>query len=130
MIFVEGKTYATVWSVKPAENGKYIDLQITTGEKDADGNWTKSSWFPRVIGHALNSLKNVKEKDRILIKKAKLTNERREQEDGSYRSYFHFIILEAEIAGATTGESSAPSRSHLTPSDVLQEEEKDDDCPW
>lgn len=127
MIFVEGKTYATVWKVKPAESGKYIDLQITTGEKDADDNWTNSTWFPRVIGHALNSLKNVKEKDRILIKKAKFSNERIEQEDGTYRSFFHFLILEAELANGTTSKTTTTSKPQPV---EVQEEEKDDDCPW
>ena len=34
-------TYATLWDVKPAE--KYTDLNISTSEKDKDGNYVNSS---------------------------------------------------------------------------------------
>ena len=37
-------TYATLWDVKPAE--KYTDLNISTSEKDKDGNYVNSSWYP------------------------------------------------------------------------------------
>ena len=47
MIFNDNKIYAKVWKVTPSENGKYVDLQITTSEKDNDGNYVNSSWFPR-----------------------------------------------------------------------------------
>ena len=43
MIFNDNKIYAKVWKVTPSENGKYIDLQITTSEKDNDGNYVNSS---------------------------------------------------------------------------------------
>ena len=58
MIYCTNQIYAKVWKIKSAE--KYIDLQVTTSEKDADGNYKNSGWFPRAIGHAANSLKNIK----------------------------------------------------------------------
>ena len=98
MIFNKSIIYAKVWKVKKADNGKYIDLRISTSEKNnEDGSYINSSWFPRAIGHAVNSLKNVKEGDRIAITSSKFTNEQREDEDGNKKSFFRFLIIEAKI---------------------------------
>ncbi len=130
MIFTTNQIFGKIWKVTPAQNGKYIDFQMTTSEKDQDGNYKNSGWFPRAIGHAVNSLKGVKEGDRIVITKAKLTNERYEDEDGSTKSRFRFLILEATIqedeGGAGNGE--APKATE-TPKKQQQEAESDD-CPW
>lgn len=99
MIINKSTIYAKVWKVTPSESGKFIDLQISTSEKDENDNYINSGWFPRVIGHAVNSLKNVQEGDRIEITSSKFTNERKEQEDGTKKSFFRFIIFEAKIVG-------------------------------
>ena len=109
MIINKTKIYAKVWKVNPAESGKYIDLQISTSEKDESDNYINSGWFPRVIGHAVNSLKNVREGDRIEITSSKFTNERKELEDGSKKSFFRFIIFEAAILSDTKNNSPAPT---------------------
>lgn len=98
MIFIHDKIYAKVWAVKKFD--KYIDLQITTSEKsrDNEGEYINSGWFPRLIGHAFNSLKDkIKEGDRLIITKSKMSNERYTANDGSTKSAFRFVILEAEI---------------------------------
>lgn len=130
MIYCNNKTYARVWKVTPADNGKYIDLQITTSEKDMEGNYVNSSWFPRCIGKSVNTLKGVKREDRIIISKCKFTNERYTAEDGTTKSRFRLIILEAEIEKRTAeGNTSAPHPSAKTqPKDNNQEVEED--CPW
>lgn len=98
MIYNSNQIYGKVWKVEPSQNGKYMDLQMTTSEKDSEGNgYINSSWYPRVIGHALNSLKNIKEGDEITITKSKFTNERHEDKDGKKRSFFKFLIFEASI---------------------------------
>ena len=131
MIFNSGQIYGKVWKVTPAENGKYIDLRITTSEKDAEGNFINSTWFPRAIGHAANSLKGVKEGDRILITKSKFTNESREISEGNRRTYFNFRIIEAkilneekqkEITEETKTEPTTP-----TSAPIIDDAE---DCPW
>ena len=66
MIFNNSTQYAKIWKVtRPKdENGnprKYIDLQVSTYEKNQDDEYVYSSWFPRVIGHAYNSLKDLAE---------------------------------------------------------------------
>ena len=107
MIFNENKIYAKVWKVTPSENGKYVDLQITTSEKDNDGNYVNSSWFPRVIGKAVNTLKGLKREDRIIILKSKFTNERR---------------ASGNTPAADTNKKNKP-KEEPTPA-------AEDDCPW
>lgn len=122
MIFCHDKVYAKVWKVTKAE--KYLDLQITTSEKNQDGEYINSGWFPRVIGHAFNSLKDtLSEGDRIIITKCKLSNERYTAKDGTKKSAFRFLILEAEIEGK---ESQAPTNNEPAQNAAKD----DDDCPW
>ena len=132
MIYNANKIFGTVWKVDIAENGKYMDLQMTTSEKGTDGNYINSSWFPRAIGHALNSLKGLKRGDRIVITKSKFTNERYSDKSGNPKSHFKFLILEASIEnGNAYTESAANSASK--PDDVpvsVAEQETDDTCPW
>lgn len=129
MIFIHDKIYAKVWSVQKSE--KYIDLQATTSEKDKDGNYINSGWFPRLIGHAFNSLKDtIKEGDTIIITKSKMTNERYEDAEGNKKSRFRFVVLEASIAeqkkpGEANQEAPAPTAQAQAPAD-----NKDDACPW
>ena len=137
MIFLEGKVYAKVWKVTPAENGKYIDLQITTSEKNDDGEYINSSWFPRCIGKAVNTLKNVQRNDRILIKKVKLTNERRKQDDDSYKSFFKFLILDAEIVSDEDENNSTPAAAQTSKpkeskkaAQATTNEDAEGDIPW
>jgi len=107
MILNKTKIYAKVWKVTHAENGKYIDLQVSTSEKNEDESYTNSGWFPRAIGHAANSLKNVKEGDKIEITSSKFTNEYKKLDDGTKKSFFRFIIFEAKIQGEGNQESAA-----------------------
>ena len=126
MIFIHDKIYAKVWKVTKSD--KYIDLQITTSEKDADGNYINSGWFPRLIGHAFNSLKDkIKEGDRIAITKSKITNERRKLDDGTTRSSFRFVVLEANIESAKSEETTEIE----TPTSTQEQQASSGEaCPW
>ena len=116
--------------VKIAVVGKYIDLQITTSEKDMDGNYVNSSWFPRCIGKSVNTLKGVKREDRIVITKCKFTNERYTTEDGATKSRFRFLILDAEIEGKANG-GNAPVNTKPAPKTQPEDnQEAEEDCPW
>ena len=126
VIFNSNKIYAKVWKVKPADNKKYIDLQITTSEKNQDDEYINSGWFPRAIGHAVNSLKNVKEGDRIVNTKSKFTNERHEDNDGNKKSFFRFLILEASVEKQENGASAKSSSDKKK----KMQDEDDEDCPW
>lgn len=119
----ETKIIAKVWDVKPAQNGKYIDLRISTSEKDQHGERVYSTWFPRVIGHAVNSLRNIEKGDFITITRAKLSNEQYTDKDGRTRSSFRFIIYEAE-------KSAERSNQPTMKKEEAPKAAKDDDIPW
>lgn len=128
MIFVKDKIYGKVWKITKSE--KYLDLQMTTSEKDQEGNYINSGWFPRCIGHAFNSLKDtLKEGDRICITKSKLTNERYTAQDGTTKSAFRFLILEASIE-LPNGEQKQAETPATPTTEVATEERKEEECPW
>lgn len=128
MIFIHDKIYAKVWKVDKHE--KYIDLQATTSEKDTDGNYINSGWFPRLIGHAFNSLKDkIKEGDRLIITKSKMTNERYTAQDGSTKSAFKFVVLEAEIEEPKDSVPATPAQSAPAQTPAAAPT-TNDTCPW
>lgn len=97
MVFIRNdKIYAKIWKIDKKE--KYADLRISTSEKvEKDGNteYINSNWFARAVGKAFNQLKDINEGDRVIIIKAKLSNESYEK-DGQKKSAFKFVILEFE----------------------------------
>lgn len=127
MIFCTNNVYAKVWKITPAE--KYLDLQISTSEKDQEGNYINSSWFPRCIGHAFNTLKTkLNEGDRIIITKCKLSNERYTDKDGNKKSAFRFLILEASIDDGKKNETTSEAPAPAPQPEVAHA--ADDECPW
>lgn len=133
MIFIHDKIYAKVWKVDKSE--KYIDLQVTTSEKDKEGNYINSGWFPRLIGHAFNSLKDtIKEGDTLVITKCKITNERYKDDEGNTKSRFKFVVLEATISEPKeTDEAPNTTTIPAASAPATQKQNaanKDDPCPW
>lgn len=123
MFFCEGKFFAKVWSIKKEE--KYLDLRISTNEKDQDGEWHDSTWFTRVIGHAFNSLKDtLKEGDNIVINRIKFSNEGEKGDDGKWKSYFKVLILDASIS------EKAEKKSTENTGSTKAEKEDKEDSPW
>lgn len=132
MIFIHDKIYAKVWKVEKAE--KYLDLQVTTSEKDKEGNYVNSGWFPRLIGHAFNALKDtLKEGDTIIITKCKITNERHKDDEGNTKSRFKFVVLEATLSEPKETDT-APAAATTTPAASAPAAQQDaaskDTCPW
>ena len=126
MIFNTSKNYAKVWEVKP--NDKYIDIRMTTSEKDKDGKYVNSTWFARLIGHAFNTMKDkIKAGDRITITKSKMTNETQRTEDGNYKTWFRFLILEASFDEAP---QTASETASTTASTTGETPASNDDSPW
>lgn len=137
MIFCENKIFAKVWKSTVSDNGKYIDLQISTSEKDDEGNYKNSNWFPRAIGHAANTLKNAKREDRITITRCKFSNESYEDKDGNKKSSFRFLILEAEIDNGDGSKQSSNDEQKETKKaskgskkEEPKKEAEENDCPW
>ena len=118
--------FARVWKV--TKNEKYIDFRISTSEKDQNDNRKYSTWFPRAIGHALNSLKDVKEGDCIRITKVKFADEGYKKDDGTIKSSLRVLILEATVAdqGNTTASPAATEKK----AEEKPAEKDESDCPW
>ena len=108
MVFVRNdKIFAKVWKIDKKD--KYADLRISTSEKvEKDGNtsYVNSNWFARAVGKAFNQLKDINEGDRVVITKAKLSNESYEK-DGQKRSAFRFVVLEFESKEDTKAPEAA-----------------------
>ncbi len=83
------KAYAKVWKVDVKE--KYTSLQITTGDKQADGSYKNSSWNARLVGKAKDILVN--KDDRIEIKSAKIENI---YDKVNKKSWLNIIIFDFE----------------------------------
>lgn len=136
MIYVkDAEIYATVWKVTPAENGKYIDIQMTTSEKK-DDEYENSGWWARVIGHGLNSLKGLKERDRIKVSSFKLTNVYNKEKE---QSYLRLIIFEAKILENKTNESSKnteekkPTKTKTSTKNTdakIEKNNNEENTPW
>lgn len=130
MIFIHDKIFAKVWKVEKAE--KYIDLQVTTSEKDKEGNYVNSGWFPRLIGHAFNALKDtIKEGDTLIITKCKITNERYKDDEGNTKSRFKFVVLEASIGEPKENDKTPDTTPAASaPATQTQDAASKDTCPW
>lgn len=136
MIFNKSTIYAYIWKVTRPKDDKgnprnYLELQISTSEKSRDDNTTAFSvWFPRVIGHAFNNLKGLAEGKYekaipLTITQSKFTNEKYEAKDGTTKSAFKFIILEATL------DNKQKEEPKEEPKEEAKEEPKaDGSCPW
>ena len=124
IFFQNNEAYGKVWKI--TKNEKYLDVQMTTSEKDTEGNYVNSRWFPRIIGHAFNSLKDtLKEGDRIVVTKAKFSNESYTAKDGTPKSAFRFLILEASL-----DEPKREVEKETVKKQEVEAAEDKDDCPW
>ena len=132
MIYTTNPIYGKVWKIMKTEQ-KYMDVRMTTSAKDSDGKWIDSTWFPRIMGHAFNSLKGtLKEGDRIIITKAIIENPSYEAADGSKKSSLKVRILEASVATMEQSAESNAQTSDKTPTKNVEQEApvSQDECPW
>ena len=131
MIYTTNPIYGKVWKIMRTEQ-KYMDVRMTTSSKNSDGEWVDSTWFPRIMGHAFNSLKgSLKDGDKIVITKAIIENPSYDAADGNKKSSFKFRILEASISNGEQGASNdtnetAPESAPSEPAAVAAK----DECPW
>ena len=127
MIYTTNPIYGKVWKILKNEQ-KYMDIRMTTSVKDSNGEWVDSNWFPRLMGHAFNALKDkLKEGDKIVITKAIIENPQYTAQDGSKKSSFKFRVLEASIQEPKADEntsSTADEPAAETGSTVKEE------SPW
>ena len=128
ILVTKTKVYAKVWNAELAQNGKYIDLKISTSEKkgeDEEIEYINSNWFARAIGHAANSLKEVYEGAKIEITSFKITNVYNKEKE---KAYFNLIILEAKIVG--DGNESPATATATKKDEKVVEPVKSDEDPF
>lgn len=108
MFWYKGETYAKVWKIDKKE--KYAELQISTSEKDRqnEGKYINSNWYPRVIGHAFNKLPQIQEGDRIIITQAKFAMEPYTDKEGKNKYAFRLTILDFNTVGNPSEAGDAP----------------------
>lgn len=130
MLFVsEAKTYAKVWKIIDRKE-KYTDLQISTSEKDGD-KYINSAWWVRAIGRAHNVFKDLAEGDRVILSQYKLAMEKYEAKDGSKKSSLRFIVLDAEIVTADSGDQTSAAKPKTAKSTEPEPESEDtSENPW
>lgn len=108
-------TYASLWSVDKQE--KYSKAQISTSEKDKNGEWTNSNWNANFVGTAhTKSLAQEKTKTpkRILITSGTVKT-RTYEKDGQKKLAVDVTVFDFEYvtkeSSPTKTESSAAAPS-------------------
>lgn len=121
--------YAKVWEVKTAE--KYVDLKISTSEKDQSGEYKYSHWFARCFGKASEAAGKIKEGDRIKILKGKVVNESYTDKDGNKKSFVKVIIIDFEkLDSEKSTAQAADVKPKSEPKQEQQSAPTDDDYPF
>ncbi len=124
--------YAKIWKIAPAE--KYVDVRISTSEKDKDGKYVNSNWFARCLGKAAEQISKFKEGDRIKINKGKVSNELYTDKNGDKKSALRVVIFDLESADSNGGTASYTlAQSAVTEASGKDREayqQADDDYPF
>lgn len=130
MIYTTNPIYGKVWKIMRKEE-KYMDVRMTTSVQDSNGKWIDSTWFPRFIGHAFNSLKDtLKDGDRVVINKAIIENPTYDAPDGSKKSSFKFRALEATIDNNRKTNNNEDAEASAQTTQEPEVSTAKDDCPW
>lgn len=62
----------TVFQVQKEE--KYVDANLSTGERQEDNSWKNSQWNARFVGKAFDKAKELSDKDKISLISFKIEN--------------------------------------------------------
>lgn len=123
--------YAKVWDVQV--NEKYVDLRISTSEKDKNEQYVNSNWFARCIGQAYEPSTHLNKGDRIKITKGKVTNELHTNNQGEKKSYLRVVVLGLEDANNSGSYTPAQSAQVAAPTNTpapAVDNTTDDDYPF
>ena len=96
MFFIRD-TYAPVWNIQDVRE-KFSKVQISTSEKDRDGNRTWSNWFATFVGKAHQNVNQLEERDRIKIISGKVNRISKKNADGDWDSYVNVFVFDFEMA--------------------------------
>ncbi len=108
MFAVKGK-YVKIWKIFPSKKDgvKYVNLSAGTSEKNQDDDYENSNWMATAVGHAFQQWKagEVKEGETYAIR-GKLTNVRRQDDDGDWVDNYRLTIFDFAPAGEDADGSS------------------------
>jgi|GEM_PF-613291 len=94
MIFIT-ESYGTVFEPKVEE--KVVRARYSTSEKNQNGDYINSSWNIVFLGGALEKAKQLKDRQRIHINKAKLTNRSYKDKEGNSKWWMQITTFDFDI---------------------------------
>ena len=94
MIFIT-ESYGTVFEPKVEE--KVVRARYSTSEKNQNGDCINSSWNIVFLGGALEKAKQLKDRQRIHINKAKLTNRSYKDKEGNSKWWMQITAFDFDI---------------------------------
>lgn len=104
-----------IFSKKKAD-AKYVNLSVTTSEKNQDDEWENSQWYACAVGHAFQQIEKgeVSEKETYATR-GKLTNVRYQDDDGNWHDNYKYLIFDFGPKGQDAGSGSSLSKSGAKP---------------
>jgi len=122
-MFLIDKGYATVWNVE--DKGNYVRGRISTSEKDKrNDKYIYSNWLATFVGQAKDKALHLKQKDKIVIKSAKITNTI-SGEGENKKTFLNVTIFDFDTNGQQ--EYSEPQNNSQPNYDV---EDESDELPF
>lgn len=104
--------FAKVWKLDPAE--KYVRAQVSTSDKDKDGNKVYSSWNAMFVGNCVQNAKQLEEKDSIKIISGKISNVFSKKDNKVYNNMTIFAFELADNDSQQTQKTKRPVNSKRT----------------
>lgn len=95
---------AKVWELTVEQN--YTRANISTSEKDKDGNYVNSSWNASFVGKAFEKSKKITKGDNINILSGKV-NVRTYEKDGKKVYYTNVTIFDFDMANNKQSKAEA-----------------------
>lgn len=118
MIHVDER-YVKVWRIfRPKkDDAKYFNLSVSTSEKNRDDEWESSNWSATAVGHAFQQINAGDiDEDGVYSVHGKLTNVRRQGDDGTWQDNYRLTIFDFGEAGENADRNSSTAEKPKTKS--------------
>jgi len=142
MFFVSDR-YTRVFQIfdKRKPDSKYVNMSVSTSEKNQDGEYENSRWYARAVGHAFQQVeKGEVSAGQDYATRGKLTNVRYKDDDGNWHDNYLYTIFDFGPKGQDAGSNSSLSKSGAKPATKkpaakpaakkAAPAEDDGDLPW
>lgn len=129
MIFIT-ESYGTVFEPKVEE--KVVKARYSTSEKDQNGDYINSSWNIIFLGGALEKAKQLKDRQRIHINKAKLTNRSYKDKEGNSKWWMQITVFDFDVLehGKKNNNDSVDKPANKSKQADKPQEIDEDDLPF